>query len=157
MLARIRFLPWGLAVLTLLLFGASAFAEWRVDIESKTVNPNQTGVTVAIKAYWDIDLYALTVPVIVRSVSGDAFWSLPLPVDTAGGPVVGVEWNWSNPGWANLVENVMPGPPQYPAAVVAMKEILAMTVCHPITLLSMLTRQASMELRLNRMAGTLLF
>jgi len=93
----------------LLLSATPAFAVWQVDIESKSVDPNQTGVTVNLTVYWDLNLTALTVPVIVRSMSGDAFWTLPLPVDTSGAPMVGVEWNWSNPGWAHPIEEVRPG------------------------------------------------
>ena len=109
MWAKIRFLVGGFTVVTLLLFGTGAFAEWRVDLESKTVEKNQTGVSVAIAAFWDIEMGSLTVPVIVRSTSGGAFWSPPLPVDAGDDSIVGVRWNWSNPGWAILVEEVRPG------------------------------------------------
>jgi len=97
-------------IAAVLLCAASTSAEWRVDIESKVVSQGQTGVTVDNTLYWDLWLTSYVTPVVVRTVSGGAFWVPPLPVDTAGGPVVGVQWNWSNPGWANQVQQVRPGP-----------------------------------------------
>jgi len=99
------FLIVSVTVCSLFLFSQTVFAEWRVDIETKTVSQGATGVTVNLTAYWDLVLNTVSVPVIVRSTAGGAFWVPPLPVDD-GGPVVGVQWNWSNPGWANLVEMV---------------------------------------------------
>jgi len=84
-------------------------AEWRVDIESKTVTAEEPGMTIDVTAYWDIKMRDLAIPVIVKTVSGGAFWSPPLPIDTLNGSVVGVEWNWSNPGWAALVQQVRGG------------------------------------------------
>jgi len=103
------FLVASLTLYLLFFFGASAFAVWQVDFESKSVDQGATGVTVNVTAYWDLKMGAFTVPVIVRSISGGAFWTPPLPSDYAGNPVVGVQWNWFNPGWANLVEQVLPG------------------------------------------------
>jgi len=95
-------------VVATLCWAVNASAEWRVDIETKTVSQNETGVTVAITAYWDIELNTISIPIIVRSVTAGAFWMAPLPLDTAGVASVGVQWNWSNPGWALLREEVNP-------------------------------------------------
>ncbi len=45
--------------------GTCAYAEWRVDFESKTVKPNQDSVTVAITASWDLPLAGADGPELV--------------------------------------------------------------------------------------------
>lgn len=89
-----------------------ASAEWRIDIESTTVNPGETGVTLDITAYWDLTLLGLTIPVAVREIDPGAFWTGTLPYDTLGNAashpfVHGVTWNWDSP-WAFLAEDVTP-------------------------------------------------
>ena len=97
-------------VFAVLCWAMNSSAEWRVDIDCDTVTAGSTGVEVRVTAYWDIKMYAFTVPLIVRTRSEGAFWSLPLPIDTSGAPAVGVTWNWFNPGWAKLKEEVRAGP-----------------------------------------------
>ncbi len=98
-----------LAACLILLLGTVAFGSWGFDIPSKTLSQNAVGVTADITAYWDIKTAQFTLPMVVRSVSGGAYWTGALPVDTSGGPVVGVTWNWSNPGWASIVQTIRPG------------------------------------------------
>lgn len=111
-----------LAATVLLIFAAcimltsSVSAEWRVDIESKTVPAGATGVTIGVTAYWDLPLGAFALPVIVREIDPGSFWSGFLPYDTGGcadyHPFAhGVTWNWAAP-WAIMVEAVRPAPPK---------------------------------------------
>ncbi|MFC1475754.1 hypothetical protein ACFLQW_01975 [Candidatus Zixiibacteriota bacterium] len=112
MAKKTNFLIGALIAVTLVLCStANVYGIWAVEFESKTVYQNETDISVAMRVYWDLDMSGLIVPVVIRSTSGSAFWSLPLPVDTAGGTAVGVTWNWSNPGWAILVEEVKVGIP----------------------------------------------
>jgi len=104
-----------LTLAIVLLSTASACAAWRVDIESKTVCSGQTGVTVDFKAYWDNDLWALTIPIVVRQITPGSFWTGTLPYDTLGSAddhpySHGVTWKWANP-WANIIEELRPGVP----------------------------------------------
>jgi len=98
-------------VAMLLCCAVNASAEWRIDFESKTVSPNETGVTVEVTTYWDLAMVQMSIPVIVREIDPGAFWTGTLPYDTTaqGGTPVGVQWNWSNPGWASLIQQVRPG------------------------------------------------
>jgi len=94
------------------LVAVPAAAEWRVDIESKTVQPGETGVTVAFTVSWDDTLMGLTIPLVVREIDPGAFWTGALPYDTAATAanhphVQGVTWNWVSP-WAYWVEEVKP-------------------------------------------------
>jgi len=91
-----------------------AFAEWRVDIESKTVSTGATGITAEITAFWDVHLAAFALPVIVREIDPGSFWTGTLPYDLGGSAgyhphAYGVEWTWYAP-WANLVESLEPAP-----------------------------------------------
>lgn len=100
----------------LLFIPPGASAEWRVDIESKGVTLNETGVTLDVIAYWDIGLGGFTVPVVVREIDPGSFWTGVLPYDTNGNAyyhpyVHGVTWTWSNL-WATLAEEMRPGVPQ---------------------------------------------
>ncbi len=87
-------------------------AEWRIDIETKTVDAGQTGVTLDITVYWDIPLASFSLPLIVRQIDSGAFWTGNLPYDTGGNGFwhpyqYGAAWNWAAP-WANLNEEVRP-------------------------------------------------
>jgi len=99
------------AVCLVSMVGLQAHAVWRVDIESKTVAKGQTGVQIAVKAYWDIDIVQMSLPVVVRQVSGGAFWTGVLPYWYSSSNNHGVTWNWSNPGWAALIQEVRTGIP----------------------------------------------
>jgi len=110
-LTKTRFLVGGLIIPALLLFSTNTFAEWRIDIESKTVNAGETGVTVDFTGYWDLGVAAVVVPVVVREIDPGAFWTGQLPIDTAGGVAHGVQWKWANPGWASLIQTVKPAAP----------------------------------------------
>ncbi len=103
-----------LCLLLIIVFActASAYAEWRVDFESKSVKPNETGVTVDLTAYWDLSMYAFLVPVIVRSIDPGSFWTGLLPIDSYG-DTRGVTWNWSGswPDMLQLVQPLVPEPP----------------------------------------------
>lgn len=87
---------------------------WRIDIESKTVYTDMTGASVGITAYWDMDMAELALPLVFRELESGSFWAGTLPVDTAGGTLNGVQWNWSNPGWADAIQEVRPGIPGAP-------------------------------------------
>ncbi len=96
--------------------GTSAYAEWRVDFESKTVNPDDVGVTVDVTAYWDIPLTGLAVPIVVRQTSGGAFWTGALPYDTGGNGLskpflYNVSWGWFPFPFSTILEEFRPGVP----------------------------------------------
>ena len=83
MIVAKRFLVGGFVALVLVLSTATvSHAIWAVQFESKTVMPNQAGVSVAMEVFWDLEMISFSVPVVIRSVSGGAFWAPPLPVDT---------------------------------------------------------------------------
>ncbi|MFC1475759.1 T9SS type A sorting domain-containing protein [Candidatus Zixiibacteriota bacterium] len=101
-----------ISVVYLFLYAADAFAEWRIDIESKTVDAGETGVTLAITAYWDTAMAGLSIPLVVREIDSGAFWTGALPFDTLGTAsfhpyAQGVNWNWDSP-WADLIEEILP-------------------------------------------------
>ncbi|MFC1475760.1 thrombospondin type 3 repeat-containing protein [Candidatus Zixiibacteriota bacterium] len=90
---------------------ADTHAEWRIDIESKTVDAGQAGVTLDITAYWDLPMTALTLPLVAREIDPGAFWTGDLPYDTEGVAGYhpysqGVTWRWEP--WAFLIEQVRP-------------------------------------------------
>jgi hypothetical protein len=87
-------------------------AEWRIDLESKTVDAGETAVSLAITAYWDEAMMALSLPLVVREIDPGAFWTGVLPYDTLADAfnhphAHGVAWSWASP-WAALVEEVVP-------------------------------------------------
>jgi len=88
----------------MLLCTTNASAEWRVNIESKSVDAGETGATVDFTFYWDLDLRAITVPVVVREIDPGSFWTGTLPVDTVDGYPRSVTWNWANSAWTVLQE-----------------------------------------------------
>jgi hypothetical protein len=101
-------------------YATAAFASWGVDIESKSVNHGDVNVTVGVTGYWDEALSSISIPMVVRNVSGGAFWAGPLPYDTGGNGywhpyVQGVTWNWLFP-WAALLEEFNPKKPTTPCA-----------------------------------------
>jgi hypothetical protein len=98
-----------LTILLSLVPQVSVMAEWRIKFESKTVAVNQTGVTLGMDMYWDAEVSAVVVPVVVREITPGSFWAGILPCDTMRGIPRGVNWNWTNPGWANLIEEFRPG------------------------------------------------
>jgi len=113
--ARNSGLPALLIVICLLLLRGTAVAEWRVDVESKNVALNETGVTIGITGYWNLALGGFTVPLVVREITPGSFWTGALPYDTNGISYYhpyfqGVDWNWTTL-WASLVEEVRPGIP----------------------------------------------
>jgi hypothetical protein len=78
--------------------GANAYAEWRVEFESKTVSPNEHDVEFNLKAYWDLPLAGFTTPVVVREIDPGSFWTGVLPYDTGGNAFMhpfqyNVSWN----------------------------------------------------------------
>lgn len=94
---------------------APVSTEWRIDIETKTVDAGQTGVTLDISAYWDLPLSNLSLPLRVREIDSGAFWTGNLPYDTAGNGFWhpyqhGVEWKWAEP-WATSFEEIRPSLP----------------------------------------------
>jgi hypothetical protein len=109
---------WLVAAAYVLIACAPASAQWKVAFEDKNAPPNcDTNVTIKLSLTFPVPLTKLVVPVVVRSIAGGAFWRGVFPVDTAGAPPVLVAWNWSNPGWANIVQEVRPGIPQSPCAL----------------------------------------
>jgi len=84
---------------------ATVSAEWRIDIESKSVCIGETGVTVDFTFYWDLEMIAITVPVVVREIDAGSFWSGALPYDT-NNVALGVTWNWADPNWASFRQEV---------------------------------------------------
>jgi hypothetical protein len=100
-------------------FSSTAFAVWDLTIETKTVSKNQTGVDVTIFGSWDLPVGGITVPIVVRSTSGGAFWTGALPYDTGGDGYwhpyqFNVSWNFTPlppfPVWTTL-EEFRPGVP----------------------------------------------
>ncbi len=67
-----------------LLFVAQASAEWRVSIESKSVYPSQTGVSVDLELAFDAPIGGLAIPLMVKEITPGSFWAGVLPVDTGG-------------------------------------------------------------------------
>jgi len=112
------FLIVSLAVCLSLMFAHSAFAIYAVEYETKTVSQGQTGVQVYLKVFSDLRYGQTTIPTVVRTVSGGAFWTGTLPYDTTqqGGVAVGVTWNWqtSDPSWPSFFQTVRPGVPTAP-------------------------------------------
>jgi|GEM_PF-1671915 len=104
-----------ISLLPLLLAANVAVAEWRIDIESKIVNAGESGVTLAVTAYWDMEMFRFGLPLVVREVDAGSFWTGALPVDTLGGAVVGVTWNWQAPS-PSLYQEVRPVVPLSPCA-----------------------------------------
>jgi len=98
-------------LIALVFSAGSAFAEWRVEIESKTVGMGQTGVTLGITASWDREINTLVVPVVVWGLTPGAFWTGDLPYDTSNAPPHRVTWHWDKPGWPELVLEVRPSLP----------------------------------------------
>jgi len=98
-----------IVALLVLVSHAAAFAEWRVEFESKTVGMNQTGVTLGMNVYWDAEINLMVVPIVVREITPGSFWTGTLPCDTMRGLPQGVTWNWSNPGWPAFIQEVRPG------------------------------------------------
>lgn len=106
-----------LSVIVVLFYQTNAYAEWRVDIESKTVDQGQRDVTVDFTFYWDLAMNEIDIPIVVRQVDPGSFWRGDLPYHYYEDPDIisqGVTWNWSNPGWANVYEQVFPGIPELP-------------------------------------------
>ena len=112
-----------LAVCMLMFFGANAFAIWDYTIESKTVSQNQTDVDVSILGSWDLAVGGITVPVVVRTLSNNAFWTGTLPYDTGGTGFYhpffyNVSWAFTSsiPGlpWTAQIEEWRPGVPSAP-------------------------------------------
>ena len=105
-------------VLVLALFcGANAFAEWRVEIESKTVPPGKTDVTLYFRLYNPSPIVHFALPLVVQEINEPpigAFWTGHLPVDTLTPTQHGVAWNWANPSWADKYEDDRPGVPSAP-------------------------------------------
>jgi hypothetical protein len=101
-----------LAIIAIPIYNATA--EWAVEYQSKAVAACQGGATVNLTLSWDLPLAAIAIPTVVRSIIGGSFWMDPLPVDTVGGPSSGVTWSWSNPGWADLIQEFRPGVPTAP-------------------------------------------
>ncbi len=68
--------------------------------------------------FWEMDLAAVTIPLVVREVDAGAFWTGELPYDTGGVAgshphVKGVTWHWAEP-WATLIEEFRPVVPSAP-------------------------------------------
>ncbi len=85
--------------------------DWRVEVETKDVYAGCPDVTVDFTFYWAADLNTIAVPLVVRELDAGSFWTPPLPYDSTNLlrlPANGVTWNWSNPGWADLMQAVRP-------------------------------------------------
>ena len=67
-------------------------AAWRVEIESKIVEPGSSGVTVDFIAAWERPLGGVTIPVVVRQLDPGTFWTGSLPYHTSQGSH-GVSWD----------------------------------------------------------------
>jgi hypothetical protein len=109
-----------LMLVPLVLCTTTAFASWGVDIQSKTVNAGDVGVTVGVTGHWDLAISSISIPMVARNVSGGAFWAGPLPYDTGGNGywhpyAQGVTWSWLFP-WAALLEEFNPKKPVAPCA-----------------------------------------
>jgi len=77
--------------------------------ESRTVPPGQTGVQIYVRAYWGFDMQLIAVPMVIRSIDPGSFWTGQLPYWYSSTRNHGVQWNWSNPGWADWVEVIDTG------------------------------------------------
>jgi len=84
-------------LLAAIVCSAVAWGANRLDVESKTVNKGQTGVTIGIKVTNDVDLNGIVVPLILRSVTPGAFvtamqltYGERLPL-TPGSPIVEIK------------------------------------------------------------------
>jgi hypothetical protein len=107
----------GMIVCLSLWGGSAALAEWRIDVESKTVPAGADSVTVAVRAHWSEPLTALTLPIIVRAVTLGSFWTGALPYDTGGNGYLHpyqhqVKWYWDPAPFAGLVEEFQVGLPR---------------------------------------------
>jgi len=102
-----------LILFMLLLFSSAGptFAEWRVELESKTVGAGQTDVTLGVTASWDQEINTLVIPVAVRALTPGSFWTGDLPYDTMNAPPHRVAWHWDKPNWPELVLEVRPALP----------------------------------------------
>jgi len=105
MASRIRFF----VLIAILACSTAAQAEWRVDIESKTVAQGEDRVTVDFTIYWHEAIQQLTIPVVVREIDPGAFWdpagTLPFDYD---GSSFGVTWTWPEPNWATTIQELRP-------------------------------------------------
>ena len=89
---------------------ACEFEGWGVQIESEIVPQGQTDVTINIRLYTRANLTSLVLPLVVREIAdppAGSFWTGDLPVDT-GDVNRGVDWNWENPGWPMIVQELRP-------------------------------------------------
>ena len=57
-------------LLVTLCFTAVAAAEWRIDIESKTVAAGETGVTLGFTGYWDANMTSFVVLLAINIAIG---------------------------------------------------------------------------------------
>jgi len=87
-----------LAVLLAFVCAASAATEWRMEIESKTVYPGQTDVSLNVTYAFDLRIVQSCLPIIVREITPGAFWAGTLPCDTTDTDgnrwPQGVAWNY---------------------------------------------------------------
>ena len=85
-------------------------AAWRMEIESKTVSPGQTGVTLNFTFAWDLGVQAASLPLVVRSIDAGSFWTGDLPYDTMDNEgnrfTNGVAWHASVIPWAGIYRAV---------------------------------------------------
>ncbi|MFC1475761.1 thrombospondin type 3 repeat-containing protein [Candidatus Zixiibacteriota bacterium] len=99
--------------IAILCFTTVASAEWRIVIDTITVD---VGDTAKLDFYgsWDLPLTGLTLPLVVQEIDPGCFWADSLPYDTGGNGYVKpnlhfVEWKWSAGPWAALFEEMRPG------------------------------------------------
>jgi len=105
MIRRVGFL----GVIVFLFFTTMVQAEWRYDIESKTVDAGDPAVTVGFTFYSELAIALITLPIVVREIDPGSFWTGQLPYSIGFiDPPVGVTWSWANPGWAQGIEDVQP-------------------------------------------------
>ncbi len=89
------------------------YAEWAVELESKSVPMGATDVTMDITGWWDQPISAFVLPIVVREIDPGSFWTGMLPYDTNGQAgnhpyAHGVTWSWGQQ-WATFLEVLRPG------------------------------------------------
>jgi len=98
-----------LILIAILACSTAANAEWRVDIESKSVAAGEDRATVEFTIYWSEAVQQITIPVVVREIDPGSFWdaSGTLPYDYDGSSY-GVTWSWPEPSWATIIQELRP-------------------------------------------------
>jgi hypothetical protein len=119
-------------VLVMLLWSASPlFAEWRIEVESKTVFAGQEDVSLNILASWDNGLAAVTIPLVIKEIDPGSFWSGDLPYDTANTYfnthpfAYNVDWRYTD--WCGLGPCPWTSPP-----IIELRPLVPEVPCDPV-------------------------